>query len=280
MRKVCCDVCGSPIEIGLDGKAFCLNCGISYSIEAIRSKFRADSESCISQNDSYQKTLQMYLDNFDWEHAEQLCTTVLAAYPNDTFAQKAYLDLRELRNFEIVGTVLVKYHGNSQLIRIPHGVTEIARGAFGGISVSELIIPGSVRCFTTQFTFNHSHDIRVSSKIIFEEGVESIGHPNYASSLNSLYEVFNRDNLQIILPKSLQFIDKTAFYYRYSSNDGPDQDKPYLESKLVFPNGKSHAVERLIRQHYNKCVHCGGSFQKILFSAERCTNCGAKKEYR
>ena len=36
----------------------------------------------------------------------------------------------DMRDFEIVGTVLLRYHGTSSVVRVPDGITEIAEGAF------------------------------------------------------------------------------------------------------------------------------------------------------
>ena len=40
--KIKCDICNSPLEIDSDGKAHCLSCGMSYTIEALKQKFNGN----------------------------------------------------------------------------------------------------------------------------------------------------------------------------------------------------------------------------------------------
>ena len=41
--KIKCDICNSPLEIDSDGKAHCRNCGMSYTIEALRQKYQGNN---------------------------------------------------------------------------------------------------------------------------------------------------------------------------------------------------------------------------------------------
>lgn len=246
MKTINCDICNGKIEIVDEGKGVCVNCGITYSVDRLRQKFNTANN-----------------------------TTGTNSTSSDT-------QLFQTGKFEIIDNVLVKYHGQLSSVKIPNGVTKIKNGAFEDCNfVEEITIPGSVKEIeTSAFTYNTRHRFAIDlKKLIFEEGVEKLDRFTYSTENHTV-----KKSLQVVLPKSLKFIDPKAFWFEESEGDYP------FTPEYIFPNGKSKEIEEEEKQKQKEwekewlCPKCSSEFEikhPLLGKAKQvCPKCGYKREWK
>lgn len=236
--KLECEICGSKL-VGKPGGVFeCDSCGVEYSTEWARAKIqeisgtvktRGAANVTSSPNDvaRLKMLVQTYMNALDYDEAEKTVKKILAAVPNDVFANKMYRKLRQIRDFEIENGVLVRYHGKAEYVEIPDGVTAIGRssvvsGVFEGYQkLLGVTIPNSVTKIGER-AFSCCEQLK---QIMLPENLTQIGDsaffccrslstikiPTHIKKLGS--HVFsNCSNLkEITLPESVESIGTGAF---------------------------------------------------------------------
>lgn len=226
--KLECEICGGKL-IGKPGGIFeCDSCGMEYSTEWAKAKIQeirgtVKVEGTVevtgkvqveggtmsvtgSSDDVVQwKTLvQTYMDAFDYDEADATVKKILAAAPEDAFANEVYRKLRDMKNFEVENGILIKYHGKAEEVEIPRGIREIGPQAFTEHrKLKRVIIPGSVRVIDWCAFGDEMMDWGYClESVVMEEGVEEIRYAAFGNC-GKLRE--------IQLPSSLRTIDKSAF---------------------------------------------------------------------
>jgi len=105
------------------------------------------------------------------------------------------------QDFEMNGTVLVKYNGNAASVTIPAGVIYIGSGAFYQTSITDVIIPASVTSIGS-YAFMECTDL---TSVTFATGsqLQTIGEAAFGDCSNLT---------SITIPASVTFIGEDAFY--------------------------------------------------------------------
>lgn len=161
-----CDICGGELEMQGGGKAVCASCGMKYSTESLREKFKGLKVSVTGSNEDVQQwrtLLQTYLDNCDFSAAEMVVKKMLEAVPSDSEALETYNNLQEWKHFDVRNGVLVGYNGASEVLDIPKGVKAIQNGLF---------------------YYFASHKVPSFHRIVFPEGCAVIGNQAFEGCMS------------------------------------------------------------------------------------------------
>jgi len=127
------------------------------------------------------------------------------------------------QDFEMNGTVLVKYNGNAASVTIPTGVTSIGYGAFAMIdSLTSITIPNSVTSIgdfafsdctrLTNITFTAGSQLQTIGEGAFNDtGITSITLPNNLTSIGEGAFYGSTSLTSITIPASVTEIGRNAF---------------------------------------------------------------------
>ena len=170
---------------------------------------------------------------------------------------------RQVGDFLMDGSTLVRYVGQSEYVRVPDGVINIGAEAFHNARVMSVELPDSVTEIR-EGAFSgceHLERIRLSTRLL-------VIRKNAFQSCISLSD--------IALPASLQEIDKAAFsacpelpavteFMRRKEAEAKDAE--YLRSR------------RPVWRRQGRCQYCGGFFKGGLKGVKVCSMCGMEKDY-
>lgn len=149
MEKLRCDICGGQIEMQLDRRGLCTNCGTVYSLDAMREMFNGVKVSVTgSQEDveQWRQLVRKYYDAGDFLEAERVVKKVMEALPDDREASQQYDDLQTLKYMDIKNGVLLRYTGRAETVTIPSCVSVVDKEAFKGVEfLRKVVIPGTVK---------------------------------------------------------------------------------------------------------------------------------------
>lgn len=134
MKKLVCDVCGGAIRMQEGGQlGICSCCGLEYTVERMREIYSGMKVSVTGSEDDvaqWKQLLNTYLNNFDYQAAEQTVKKILEAVPSDSFANDIYKKLLCCwKDMKVKNGVLLEYNGCSEELDIPNGIKVLRLGA-------------------------------------------------------------------------------------------------------------------------------------------------------
>lgn len=287
MQKLVCDVCGGAIRMQEGGQfGICSCCGLEYTFERMKEIYSGMKVSVTGSDEDvaqWKQLVNTYLNNFDYQSAEQIVKKILEAVPSDRFANEIYRKLQCWKDLDVKNGVLLRYNGCCEEIDIPNGIKVLRSGAFShkkelkAVNIPDTVEKIEMCCF--EYCCN-------LQKIRMGNGIKNIEKNAFAYC--GIKEIKIPESVTEIEPGSLACPSLISINWRARRDllkydlfyDDARSNAPccIADNVTIIIDGMQEKLTTTINRKNGKCLYCGGSFKNSIFGL-KCMYCGRKKDY-
>lgn len=229
MTKLCCDVCGGKIMMRAGGKSgACVLCATEYSIERMREMLNSNPMGIFNTNsnesdiEQLKKLCKRYISNFEYKSAYEISKRLISICPDDIYAKNMHNNLSDWINMTVDDGILIKYEGNSSIIKIPIGVTSIEEAVFSGNEHIKKLYTPETLIYIGKNAFKNCIKLE---KVSMTDGIRSIGSSAFEKC--TALKTVN-------LPESITYIGDKAFCETAIYKIEIPENIVYISDKILY----------------------------------------------